>query len=842
MESMESMESIPGYLLALFATITFSYFLSPRARMLGLVDKPSSRKAHDVETPTIGGLAIFGGFLLALVTSGISSIYLSRFVLPAVVLVGVGSIDDAISLSYRSRLVAQILAGLLMIFAGGVKVEELGTLLVPGTVITLGIFVIPFTLVCLVGLVNAFNMSDGIDGLAGSLTLVALLGLITVAYLGGQSAMFEALSFLIFSLVAFLAFNARFPGRRRAHIFLGDCGSTFLGFAVMWFAVRLSQGDQPAMPAVTPLWFVALPFFDMATVMIQRIANRHSPFQADRRHFHHLFLAAGFSVAHTVLFLTALALILASAGIAALYIAVPEDVMFASFLAVYAGYYYSVTTSWKRRRFFGREIRGENAQEHRPGEDGRGQTGIAARNPHEGANRRNTGGRRAIAGRRRAGESRVESRRTESTPKIVFVNRFFWPDHSATSQLLTDLVFTLAYHGRRISVITSRQGYDDPRARLPGAAMVEGVTIHRVWSSQFGRHILSGRALDYLTFYLSAMWRLWRTLRRGDVVVAMTDPPLISIPALVVASSRGARLVIWHQDLFPEIASALGVRGLRGRLAGLLRKLRNNTVRRAAENVVLSRNMAQRLVDQGTGDPVKNLRIIPNWCDGTAVCPTAPEKNPLRSAWGLSGRFVVGYSGNMGRVHEFATLLEAAERLREESQIIFLFIGDGYHRNWIEREAKRRGLGNILFQSYQPRERLIDSLGVPDVHIISLRPEMEGLVFPSKLYGILAAGRPPLFIGAELGDVAQIVRIACCGLVFGEGDAQGVAEGLRQLQSDPQLRFRMGNSARALFERDYDIEIALSSWCVALTSLSAEAGSCENQGKRSEWTRAGQGT
>jgi glycosyltransferase involved in cell wall biosynthesis len=296
---------------------------------------------------------------------------------------------------------------------------------------------------------------------------------------------------------------------------------------------------------------------------------------------------------------------------------------------------------------------------------------------------------------------------------------------------------------------------------------------------------------------------------------------------------RGAKLIIWHQGLFPEVAGVLGVNGMRGKFAEIFVSMRNASVRRAAVNVVLSRNMAQRLIDQGI--PAENIRIIPNWSDGSQVYPTAPERNPLRAAWGLQDRFVVGYSGNMGRVHEFGTLIEAAERLRDDPRVVFLFIGDGFYRTWVEDEAKKRGLSNILFRPYQPREQLIDSLGVPDVHVISLRQDLDGLVFPSKLYGILAAGRPPLFIGAEHGDVAQILRNERCGLVFGEGDAQGVAEGILQLQSDPELKHAMGNRARALFERHYDIETALVSWCDVFSPFITAAESCEDYEKQNEW-------
>jgi colanic acid biosynthesis glycosyl transferase WcaI len=846
---MNILDSLSGYLLALFATSWLSYFLASRAHTLGLVDKPSLRKGHEMETPTIGGIAIFGGFLLALFSSPVPHVYLVGFVLPALLLVGVGAIDDAISISYKSRFFMQILAGLLMTLAGGVMIDQLGALLIPGTMITLGVFAIPFTLVCLVGLVNAFNMCDGIDGLAGSLTLVAILGLGTVAYLGGRFHMVESLSFLGFSLMAFLAFNARLPWHKRAVIFLGDSGSTFLGFAVMWFAVNLSQGEQAVMTPVTPLWFIALPFFDMATVLIMRLSKKQSPFEGDREHFHHIFLAAGFSVNQTVLILTATALLLALIGVAGQYLGVPEDVMFASFLAVYAGFFFLVRHSWKRMRFLGREICRRAGKERRSAQDRRRHPGITDQKPHEGANRRCCEDRRVIDGRRRlshqAGNSLyhadgplIESVRMDTFPKTVFVNRYFWPDHSATSQLLSDLAFSTSVHGRPVAVITSRQRYDDPLARLPDTETSEGVIIHRVWTSHHGRQGLKGRAFDYLTFYLSASWRMWRTLSRGDIVVAMTDPPLICIPAAIVAALRGARLVIWHQDLFPEVASVLRVKGMRGKLAVILTRLRNISVHLASVNVVLSRNMAQRLIDQAI--PAEKIRIIPNWSDGSTIYPTLPDTNPLRAAWGLRGRFVVGYSGNMGRVHEFNTLLDVAERFREDPRIVFLFIGNGFYRTWIGNEAKRRGLSNIMFQPYQPRKRLIDSLGVPDVHVISLLQEMDGLVFPSKLYGILAASRPSLFIGAGQGDVAHILRNEQCGFVFGVGDAQGLAEGIMQLKGDPELRHAMGHRARALFERHYDVRSALLSWCHVFMPLLAEAESCQEYETRNAWAKTGQ--
>ncbi len=245
--------------------------------------------------------------------------------------------------------------------------------------------------------------------------------------------------------------------------------------------------------------------------------------------------------------------------------------------------------------------------------------------------------------------------------RVIFLNRYFYPDHSATSQMLSDLAFFLADVGHEVCVVTSCQRYDDAAAILPARERVDGVEVHRVRTTRFGRDNLVGRAADYATFYLAAGWRLWRIARAGDVVVAKTDPPLISVVAWFIARRRNVRLVNWVQDVFPEVAEALGVRALAGPLAGVLRRLRNGAFRSAAVNVVLGERMAA--VVARAGAPASCIRVIPNWADMEAIRPVAAANNPLRQEWGLDGKFVVCYSGNMGRVHEFDTILGAAERL-----------------------------------------------------------------------------------------------------------------------------------------------------------------------------------
>jgi len=405
--------------------------------------------------------------------------------------------------------------------------------------------------------------------------------------------------------------------------------------------------------------------------------------------------------------------------------------------------------------------------------------------------------------------------------KVVFVNRFFYPDHSATSQILSDLAFFLAERGYPVHVVTSRQRYGDPGAVLPALESVRGVQAHRIWTSRFGRHFLPGRALDYLTFYLSATWALLRLVRRRDLLVAKTDPPLISVPAGWVAALRGARLINWLQDLFPEVAAELGVRLARGVVGRLLARIRNHSLHRAVMNVAIGERMRMRLVTQGLDGG--RVRVIHNWADGGQIRPQDSERQPLKAEWGLSGKFVVGYSGNLGRAHEYATLLGAALRLVGDPEISFLFIGGGALVQPLKANIRALGLSNVQFRPYQPRQRLAESLGVADVHLVVLRPALEGLIVPSKLYGIMAAGRPILNVGSPEGEVAEMVRDAEAGFTVEIGDADGLIRRVQELKKDADLCRRMGENARRVLDERFSKERALRAWEEMLRGLGLEA-------------------
>jgi len=406
---------------------------------------------------------------------------------------------------------------------------------------------------------------------------------------------------------------------------------------------------------------------------------------------------------------------------------------------------------------------------------------------------------------------------TPETPRprrLIFVNRYYRPDQSATSQLLTDLAQSLAARGCEVHVVCSRQLYEDPDVRLEPFEVLCLVQVHRVATTRFGRGRLIGRAIDYASFYASSAIALMRLVRRADVLIPKTDPPLLSILAALIARMKGAALVNWQQDVFPEIASHLGSNPLPGWLDRLLRRARDASLRAARMNVVVGHRMQEYFAAQKI--PAAQLCVIDNWADPEAIVAKPASASALGARLRLAGRFVVGYSGNLGRAHEYQTLLSAAEILRGDPSFAFLMIGGGAKMQALREAVAQRGLEHFLFLGYQAREELSDSLAAADVHLASLLPELEGLLVPSKLYGVLAAGRPLVFIGDEDGEIARILHQYGCGIVVGVGAGDTLAAALRRLQANPEECAAMGARARSALVEHYSRDAALARWAAVL--------------------------
>jgi glycosyltransferase involved in cell wall biosynthesis len=376
--------------------------------------------------------------------------------------------------------------------------------------------------------------------------------------------------------------------------------------------------------------------------------------------------------------------------------------------------------------------------------------------------------------------------------RVCFFNRSYWPDFGATGQLLTELAEDLvAHHGCEVTVVS---GYplNGRRDGVPAREERRGVSIVRAAGTTLSTRRFAGRATNYMTYFGSACVSGLR-VPRPDVVVALTDPPIVGLAALAAARRHGARFVFLCQDIFPEVAVLLEDFHSRA-VNSALEQVNRFLVRQADAIIALGDTMKQRLVD-GKGADAQRVTVIHNWADCSTLAP-GPKDNAFARTHGLHDRFVVMHAGNIGLSQNLDVLVDAAERLRAHDGIRFVFVGDGARRAALEARARERGLPNVRFVPYQPREEMALSYAAADLFLVSLKPGLAGYIVPSKLYSILAAGRPYVAAVEESCEVADITGRHECGFVVPPGDAEALAGRILHVYRNAPIAAELGRRAR----------------------------------------------
>ena len=377
--------------------------------------------------------------------------------------------------------------------------------------------------------------------------------------------------------------------------------------------------------------------------------------------------------------------------------------------------------------------------------------------------------------------------------KILFINQFFWPDAAATGQFLEDLVRHLGANGHEITVIASGNRYADATA-LSDAPPARILNVHGV---PFARSI-SGRALSYLSFYAGAFWKALRC-PRPDVVVTMTTPPLLSVIGEILRRFRGVRHFIWEMDLFPDAFVSLEAMREGGWADRAMGAVADYCRRRSHSIIALGSCMEARLLKRGI--PGEHIHIADNWADGEEIAPLLPRN---------AADIHILYSGNLGLSHDIETIAGAMAALANDGHFRFSFAGGGARRAELEAWSRSHPTGNVTYLPYANRQDVSASLGSADIGLVTLKRECVGTVVPSKVYGLMAAGRPILFIGPPDASAARLIERHACGWRVDDGDTEGLVKLLHRLEADRAAIHSAGRHAREAFESYYDIRIGVS--------------------------------
>lgn len=368
--------------------------------------------------------------------------------------------------------------------------------------------------------------------------------------------------------------------------------------------------------------------------------------------------------------------------------------------------------------------------------------------------------------------------------RILLLNQCFYPDVVSTAQHLTDLAKALVSNGHDVTVVASDRGYDDPAQRFKRRERWNGIDIIRIPSLSFGKSSRWRRALNFGSFLFFCSLRLL-ALRRFDVVVALTSPPLISFLGALFVKLKGGSFCFWVMDLNPDEAIAAGWLQENSATTRVLQSMLNYSFRTASHTIVLDRFMKERVVAKGLD--ATRISIVPPW-PHDVVSYSEPGREAFRAQHGVAGKFVVMYSGNHSPCHPLDTLLESALALKEHTQIVFFFIGGGSEQAKVREFVSRHQLRNVKCLPYQPLHELSNSLSAADLHVVVMGEKFAGIVHPCKVYNILSVGAPVLYIGPAASHITDIASQHGKFFLTRHGDVDGVRAAISEAVRSPERR------------------------------------------------------
>ena len=394
--------------------------------------------------------------------------------------------------------------------------------------------------------------------------------------------------------------------------------------------------------------------------------------------------------------------------------------------------------------------------------------------------------------------------------KILVIEQNFYPEVAAAGQLLLDLCEDLARAGYQVKVITGNpKELFQKKIKISKRENYRGVEIIRLKSTALSKYNVAGRVINYLTFHFSIFFHIIFS-KRPDLVLVLSNPPLISLHGLILKIFKKCKVIYNIQDLFPDLAVELGK--LRNTpFIFILKSLSKYIIRKMDKVIVVGEYMERKIRKDVLKDiEADHIVTIHNWADGEKIKVIDKKDIYFKKDWGLEDKFIILYSGNIGYLHEFDTIISAAEDIQNKGykDIVFVFIGEGIKKEYIRKKTEEKGLDNILFFPYQPRDRLNYSLGLANISLVTLEEGFEGMVVPSKIYGILASGRPVIGVAGGESELTEIIRKGKCGRFVKIGDYMTLSRVIIKYYKNPQKCIKEGMSGRKYFEKNFDRKIA----------------------------------
>lgn len=402
-----------------------------------------------------------------------------------------------------------------------------------------------------------------------------------------------------------------------------------------------------------------------------------------------------------------------------------------------------------------------------------------------------------------------ENKQTDVKTELLVLCQLFYPELVSTGQTLTELCEQLVQLGVSVEVVCGLPTVINRDKKIAKYIEHKGIHIKRVWGTRFPKLNLIGRIINQITFAVSVFFYLLFHHFRKPILV-LTNPPFLAVACgiLKLLKIRGPYIYLMF-DVYPDTAVNLGVLKKNGLLPRIWERFNAFVFKHASVIVVIGRCMEEVITEK-----MKKHNLIPNgklhhisiWSDDKLIRSASERENPLRKEWGLEDKFVVGYFGNMGRFHDMETIISAAEILKDNKDICFLFVGEGHKKQATMEYAARHNLQNCRFYTYVDRQDLGYLMNLADIGIVSLLEGQEGLSVPSKALGLMAAGVPLIAVMSLKSEIAQIVKEEGCGIVVKPGEEKVLADSILQLYNDNAQLQQMGANALMAIREKYNLD------------------------------------